>query len=109
MNHEAVANLGADDGAREEMFRRVCKMTRPVDDGFISRIDSPNRARDAVEVGQRIGLTERGRSDVRLGSSCPNWIPIATGYERIVYGDHGPYVELKQSHINFESFSEVHM
>ncbi|CAD7941217.1 unnamed protein product [Amoebophrya sp. A25] len=29
---------------------------------------------------------------------------VATGYARIVYGDHGPYVELQSQHVAWESF-----
>ena len=58
-----------------------------------STIDSPNRIRDAKRIAkEHPGLSEEGRT-VDLYSRTDG-IKVATGYVRMVYGDHGPYIEL---------------
>eukprot|EP00392_Amoebophrya_sp_AT5.2_P009324 g9352.t1 len=47
-------------------------------------------------------LFQRQRPTLQPPPKAP--LLIARGYERIVYGDHGPYVELAAKHINFEAF-----
>ena len=72
---------------------------------FTTTIDSPNRLRDQVSVKRHINLEEKGNSDTKLFWSkgdCDKM--LAKGYNRIVYGDHGPYVELDQEHVCFENF-----
>ena len=48
-------------------------------------------------------LPEEGSKDIEL------WIPsgplLSKGYERIVYGDHGPYIEYNRHHILLDLIS----
>ena len=85
--------------------------------------DSRNRKRDKRKVEQKLGLTEfpatpcsnkGASSENNKGPSSSTSLPaapvavklydlegtwLAEGYERVVYGDHGPYVELGPQHI----------
>lgn len=58
---------------------------------FVSQIDSPNRQRDAARISQRLGLAEEGNPTTEFFTKAGTL--IARGYLRIVYGDHGPYLE----------------
>jgi len=60
----------------------------------------PNRLRDKQMVEKEYGLTEEGNDDTIFYTL--GYEPLAEGYERIVYGDHGPYVEFKQERINWK-------
>ena len=57
----------------------------------------PNRVSDKAKVERRLGLQEHGSEDVIFLTS--KGTVIATGYVRIVYGDHGPYIELRREQI----------
>ena len=50
----------------EQLYDRVCKLSEPINDGFISTIDSENRIRDSEKVAKEIGLPEKGRGDVMI-------------------------------------------
>ncbi|CAD7936400.1 unnamed protein product [Amoebophrya sp. A120] len=52
-------------------------------------------------------LTCDSGTNVDSQTSCEPQI-VAFGYERIVYGDHGPYVELAAHQINWEAFPFFH-
>ena len=57
----------------------------------------PNRQRDKARVEAIRGLKEKGNETVRL--LTPRGNHFSTGYTRIVYGDHGPYIEFERRHI----------
>jgi len=62
-------------------------------------IDSRNRLRDALRLSvEHPLLTEQGRNDVYILDK--NGVILATGYDRVVYGDHGPYIEFNIDQIN---------
>mmetsp|Transcript_20778 Transcript_20778/g.37841 ORF Transcript_20778/g.37841 Transcript_20778/m.37841 type:complete len:349 (+) Transcript_20778:52-1098(+) len=65
--------------------------------------DLPNRERDRQRVLSR-GLAERpGSSPVALW--CPKLgVILASSYNRLLFGDHGPYVELLYHQIQWEHF-----
>ena len=46
-------------------------------------------------------LVPRGADDERSG------LLFAIGYDRVVYGDHGPYVEFSDGHIQWSAFSSA--
>lgn len=50
-----------------------------------------NRLLDKIELENKLGLSEQGNQNVCFYSS--NGVLLFCGYERIVYGDHGPYIE----------------
>lgn len=57
----------------------------------------PNRLTDKQKVESKLGLAEQG-NDITCFYSRKGTL-IATGYIRIVYGDHGPYIEFEERHI----------
>lgn len=66
-------------------------------DDFVSTtMFLPNRLADRAQVEVQLGLPEDGAVEAaRLISLCDRLgTPIAHSYQRIVYGDHGPYVEI---------------
>ena len=58
-------------------------------------VDSENRARDASHVETTTTLIPTGADD-KLARRDKRGGLIATGYERTVYGDHGPYVVMNE-------------
>lgn len=57
----------------------------------------PNRLRDKARVEAIWGWKEDG--DNESSFFLPGGSLFAVGYSRIVYGDHGPYIEFDASHI----------
>lgn len=62
----------------------------------------PNRIRDKNDVEVNLCLSEFG--DEKTEFRTKNGTLFAKGYVRIVYGDHGPYVEFEKYHIDFSIF-----
>eukprot|EP00440_Ansanella_granifera_P039253 gb/GFBE01042589.1/.p1 GENE.gb/GFBE01042589.1/~~gb/GFBE01042589.1/.p1 ORF type:complete len:415 (+),score=76.18 gb/GFBE01042589.1/:1-1245(+) len=71
-----------------------------------------NRLQDQWRVWQTLRLEEVGNNTVKffekasLKDSSPT--VIAVGYERILYGDDGPYVELSKSQICWDAWPHKH-
>lgn len=64
-----------------------------------------NREFDKQRVENSLGLPEFGDATTEFwGLRDYGFIPLALGYDRIVYGDHGPYVEFSPEHICWTSF-----
>jgi len=61
-----------------------------------------NRLADKARIERELGLPEVGDADTVFLDRKLN--VLARGYERIVYGDHGPYLELTASQIHWPSF-----
>ena len=63
----------------------------------------PNRRADKMEVEGFYKLPELGNDTTKfyLNSDL-----FAYGYNRIVYGDHGPYIEYERYHIKIELLSK---
>lgn len=63
-----------------------------------------NRVEDKEILERFMSLPEEGSEDIEL------WIPsgslFSRGYERIVYGDHGPYIEYRREHILLDLVSK---
>jgi len=71
------------------------------------RHQTMNRLRDQWRVQRQLHLCEVGDdTTVFQERNYGNYPPvvIATGYERIVYGDHGAYVELSSSQVNWKAW-----
>jgi len=69
-----------------------------------STADSTNRLRDKNRVEERWQLLERGDSTASFfdrAGSC-----VALGFNAIVYGDHGPYIEFTQAQICWPTFTD---
>lgn len=54
----------------------------------------PNRQRDRLRVEATLGLLEFGNAETAFYT--PIGTLFAVGYRRVVYGDHGPYVEFER-------------
>jgi hypothetical protein len=57
----------------------------------------PNRLEDKKELENKMGLSEEGNDNTIFDLLTGMFFAI--GYTRIVYGDHGPYVEFDRKHI----------
>jgi hypothetical protein len=67
----------------------------------------PNRIEDKKELEQSLDLSEFGNSYTEFyintqRKDLKEDFLFAKGYERIVYGDHGPYIEFKKKHIQMD-------
>lgn len=60
-----------------------------------------NRIRDMKELFAEIPLKEEGDANTLFLTSKNNL--LCTGYERIVFGDHGPYIEFSVYQINIDN------
>lgn len=96
--------LCADERLASILYNRICQTTQPMGACFASNIDSHNRVQDVVEVFQKVGLQEKGRDDVIIFLNDGEETAVSSGYRLIVYGDHGPYIELERDKISWESF-----
>jgi len=65
--------------------------------------DSWNRIRDKERIETTLNLSEEGNETTKFYS--PKGTLLAVGYERIVYGDHGPYIELDPKRIQVEAWT----
>lgn len=72
---------------------------------FKSQCDTPNRIRDRERIESIHGLLEEG--DDRATFCTKKGTLIAKGYLRVVYGDHGPYVEFLPRHMVREAWKTV--
>lgn len=57
----------------------------------------PNRQKEKAELEKATGLDEFGNETQEFFTPCGTL--FAVGYSRIVYGDHGPYVEFRKDQI----------
>jgi len=57
----------------------------------------PNRVDDKLQVENKIGIPEFGNDSIDL--YVPGGPLFSKGYVRVVYGDHGPYIEFEEKHI----------
>lgn len=71
---------------------------------FQSTAIYPNRLEDKEELESKLSLQEQGNEQVKFYLDA-NTI-LAIGYERIVYGDHGPYLEFRKDHLKCKMFSK---
>lgn len=56
-----------------------------------------NRLSDKSELEQKLGLSEQGNQSTKFYSLNSTY--LFEGYNRIVYGDHGPYIEFDLQNI----------
>lgn len=83
---------------------------------LVDRHQTMNRLRDCWRVHRQLNLSEVGDDTTIFRERIlPNVSPahrpangkpviFAVGYERIVYGDHGPYIEFSQSQIRWKAW-----
>lgn len=68
---------------------------------FVSTAVYPNRVKDKQELDNLCSLIESG-SD-RFVFNTKKGSLIAKGYVRVVYGDHGPYLEFMKDQVAWEN------
>jgi len=61
-----------------------------------------NRIRDRKELLGFMPFEEEGNEDTVFLTKFDNL--LCKGYERIVYGDHGPYIEFNIEQVNFDNW-----
>lgn len=66
----------------------------------------PNRIADKLRIEAQYGWDEEGNME-RIFYTFVDRIPVAKGYIRIVYGDHGPYVEFDPAQIDWDKFEPI--
>jgi hypothetical protein len=71
---------------------------------FESTAIYPNRLEDKLELESKLSLAEQGNEDINF--YLPDGSLLAKGYERIVYGDHGPYIEYRRDHLKCKMYSK---
>jgi hypothetical protein len=69
----------------------------------VDRYQTKNRLADLVRVGERLGIMEVGNCSTVIFERYTGGT-IAKGYERVVYGDHGPYIELSESQVEWSAW-----
>lgn len=69
----------------------------------VDRYQTKNRLADLVRVGERLGIMEVGNCSTLIFERCTGEA-IARGYERVVYGDHGPYIELSETQVRWSAW-----
>jgi len=66
----------------------------------------PNRIKDKQELESICDLKEDGKPDIEFLTKDKK-TPLAQGYIRIVYGDHGPYCEMLKDNIIWKSWRTI--
>jgi len=62
-----------------------------------------NRILNRKELFSEISLDEEGNEDTLFYTKFENL--LCSGYERIVFGDHGPYIEFHSSQIEYDNWT----
>lgn len=63
----------------------------------------PNRVRDMVDQEGDVGFPEFPMSIIDVYTK--SGLLVSHGYHRVVYGDHGPYIEMHNSQVIWDNFS----
>ncbi len=63
-----------------------------------------NRIEDKIKLENKLKLPEGGNDSIHV--LLPNNNIFAKGYTRIVYGDHGPYIEFTKNQIVSKMYSK---
>jgi hypothetical protein len=69
---------------------------------FYSTVNRSNRELDRARIQEQHNLPEQGSQNYIFYDH--NGQVLATGYERVVYGDHSPYIEFTPDQINWANF-----
>ena len=70
----------------------------------------PNRQRDKADVERELKLPEEGESEVDIMSKQKEGktsFAGVHGHNRVVYGDHGPYVEMSHQQIDWNNSPRI--
>lgn len=84
--------------------------TSPEERKFISTATYPNRRKDKEDIEKFKGFNEEGSKDIDIHTSPSKdykTTRICRGYRRVVYVDHGLYLELYKDDIEWDQFRLV--
>mmetsp|Transcript_52287 Transcript_52287/g.122424 ORF Transcript_52287/g.122424 Transcript_52287/m.122424 type:complete len:239 (+) Transcript_52287:61-777(+) len=104
-NHGLLRRLDSDETVVNKSTNEIKDGTNAHEEVFTTA-DCWNRMREKDLVEGELGLPETGIEVELFDASCPG-CRVATGYTRIVYGDHGAYVELDSSQVCWGSLPVV--
>lgn len=102
--------------SRDQLHLHCQAICDPAKFVLVDRHQTMNRLRDLWRVERQLKLREIGDDvtvfrerilpSVSYESRPPNDTPVvfAVGYERVVYGDHGPYIEFSSSQIRWKAW-----
>lgn len=76
-------------------------------DGFVTTCDSWNRLRDKARVEHDLGISERGDSFTEFVDPKQPDVIVGIGYRRVLFGDHGPYIEFETAQVCWEALPKV--
>lgn len=79
--------------------------------GALDCYSTIGRLEDQKIVQETLGLKEIGDEQTIFREVIDDHLlgaVIARGYERVVYGDHGPYLEFTENHINWDAWPHFH-
>ena len=103
---EFYASKGEFDDAQQWSWAKVgAKLDHSVRDYKprpTSTADSSNRLRDKKRIESKWAVCEFGNPSIEFFDAAGEL--VARGYEGIVYGDHGPYLEFKEEQIYWPTF-----
>lgn len=99
---DVLARIWAERNSMSQEDRVVGYYQREVAQEFVSQLDSANRFRDWTRVHYDTGLEEEGNGIQEFRTKKGTL--VAKGYLRVVYGDHGPYVEFLSKHMVREAW-----
>lgn len=72
-----------------------------------STADTWNRKRDKARVEGELGVCEWGDHTTRFADPKDPSVVVGRGYQRVLYGDHGPYIEFHATQVNWQAFKTV--
>jgi len=78
-----------------------------LDPNFVSTADSWNRYRDKARVDGELCVREQGDSSTIFVDPQDPRVVVCRGYRRVLYGDHGPYIEFSKDQVRWEAFPHV--
>mmetsp|Transcript_35230 Transcript_35230/g.64368 ORF Transcript_35230/g.64368 Transcript_35230/m.64368 type:complete len:431 (-) Transcript_35230:275-1567(-) len=70
-------------------------------------VDSWNRHRDQARIHANLGIPEQGDAHTMIVDPKQPGTVVGWGYLRVLYGDHGPYLELHHHQVCWASFPKV--
>jgi len=79
--------------------------------GAVDAYHTMGRFKDQRTVQETLGLKEIGDLTTvfrEVIGECILGPVVANGYERVVYGDHGPYIEFTHDQINWDAWPHFH-
>merc|ERR1719353_479846 len=105
----AEAEMESSDGSTRSKLLKLSDQPNfpPIDPNFRSTADSWNRLRDKARVESQMRLREQGDDETLFVDPKDPSVIVGRGYRRVLYGDHGPYLEFAKHQVRWASFPRV--